>query len=535
MPLIKIDDREIEIQKGETVFNAAKRNGIDIPFYCYHPGLKIVASCRMCLVEMVGMPKLMPACSTTVPELPAGKKLEDKYDAIVLSESEKTTTARAAVLEFLLLNHPIDCPICDKAGECKLQDYSYEHGHGYSRFVETKKVPRKRDLGPTIMLYPSRCIMCSRCVRFTDEITGTEELKVTHRGAREEIDIVPGRPLNNKMMGNVVDLCPVGCLIDKHEKFEGRVWNFVQTESVCPGCSKGCNTVLDTMKHQKLNLEELVDKVYRIRPRENMDVNQWWICDDGRYHLEEFSKQTRIELPAIRPTDKAVDATWGEALAIAVEKIKTAKASDVLLVGSPHASNEENYLLGKLAKAMGFAVDVTAPLMGDTQTFKTEVNKYPFTIESEKAPNFRGAKDTLHLSSSGFDSAVKGKKVVLMLNTRHAVLTEKPSTLVAICGYEDAVTAKADVLLPGALFTESSGTYTNKDGRVQKFNKAIEPHGETRPVWQILADLALGLGHEWSYGSIEDVAREMLANTYPSADMKTLYPQSEWLEEQIVA
>lgn len=531
MPLIKINDREVEIQKNETVFNAAARVGIEIPFYCYHPGLKIVASCRMCLVEMIGMPKLMPGCSTTVAELPPGKKLEDKYDAIVLTESEKVKTARAAVLEFLLLNHPIDCPICDKAGECKLQDYSYEHGRDYSRFVETKKVPRKRDLGPTIMLYPSRCIMCSRCVRFCEEISGTEELKVRLRGSREEIDIVPGHPLNNKMMGNVVDLCPVGCLIDRNEKFEGRVWNFVQTDSVCPGCSKGCNIVLDVMKHQKLNLEENVDKVYRIRPRENMDVNQWWICDDGRYYLEPFKARKRIVVPAIRPTDKAVDATWAEALAIAIEKIKSVPASDVSLVASPYASNEENYLLMKLARACGFQLTLQSPMLGESQSFQTAANKYPFTIEAEKAPNFRGAKDVTGLKSSSTEGP---RKVMLMLHPADSEQPLKAGALIAVCSFENPITEIADVMLPGALFTETSGTFTNKDGRVQKFNKAIEPLGEARAGWQILADLAHGLGHEWSYTCLEDVAREMIGSVYPGYDAAALYPQPVWVEEQSV-
>ena len=527
MPLIKIDDQELEVHKGETILNAAKRIGIDIPFYCYHPGLKIVASCRMCLIDMVGAPKLVPGCSTTVVDLPAGKKLEEKYDAIVMTNNEKVLTARRAVLEFLLLNHPIDCPICDKAGECKLQDYSYEHGNDASRFVEVKRIPKKKDLGPSIYLYTSRCIMCSRCVRFTEEISGTEELKVVHRGAHSEIETAPNHPLDNKMMGNVVDLCPVGCLIDKHEKFEGRVWNFTQTDSICTGCSKGCNTVLDKMKHDKLNLEELVDSVYRIRPRENTNVNQWWICDDGRYSLEANKKKTRILVPHIRQAGKLIEFTWPDAMNAVIQKIKSVQPNQVAFVGSPYASNEENYLIGKLARSLGAVLDVSKPIMGDTQTFKTDFNKYSFTIESEKAPNFRGAKTTMSLTDSQTDKSLTDKKVVVLYGSHNVTLKNKPETLIVLGTFEDEISQQADILLPIGLFTETSGTYTNKDGVVQKFNRAINPLGEAKAAWQVLLECAQGLSQSWYYETIGDVTKEMKENVpaFNSIEMEKLYPQ----------
>lgn len=533
MPLIKINGQEVEIGKGEPLIEAAKRIGVDIPFYCYHPGMKIVASCRMCLVDMVGAPKLVPACSTTVSELPAGKKLEDKYDAVVFTENDKVKTARASVLEFLLLNHPIDCPICDKAGECKLQDYSFDHGYDASRLVDAKRVPKRKDLGPSIFLYTSRCIMCTRCVRFTEEITGTEELKVVHRGAHAEIDIAPGRPLDNRMMGNVVDLCPVGCLIDKHEKFEGRVWNFVQTHSICPGCSKGCNTLLDTMKHQKLNLEPLVDKVYRIRPRENMDVNQWWICDDGRYLLE--GQRPRVLVPQILRDGRRQETTWADALAVAAGRIQGA-ASETLFAGSPYASNEENYLLSKLAKALGSPTDVTPPSTGDTVTFKTDKNSRSFTIEAEKAPNFRGAKDVLGLTASTLERSLSRAKTVVMIGGSPSGLQVKPDFLVVLASYEDALTAQADVVLPMAMFAETSGTYTNKDGLTQKFNRAIQPAGQSRAAWQILTALAEVLGQSWYYETVGDLAKEMIEQVpaYRSINVTSLYPQLTYVDEQMV-
>lgn len=535
MPFIKINDTEFEAPNGQTILEAAKSVGIAIPFYCYHPGLKIVASCRMCLVEMQGAPKLMPACATPITELPPGKKIQDKYDAIILTESEKVKTARASVLEFLLLNHPIDCPICDKAGECKLQDYSYEHGYAISRFIEPKRIPQKKDLGPTIYLYTSRCILCSRCVRFTEEISQTEELKVVHRGAHSEIDIMTGKPLDNKMMGNVVDICPVGCLIDKHERFEGRVWNFTHTDSICPGCSKGCNTILDVMKHDKLNLENLVDTVYRIRPRENMSVNQWWICDDGRYYLEAFKSKNRLAVPHIRTNSELAETTWEAALEKTATIIRSVDPSQVLLMASPYASNEENYLLVKLAQEGNFTIDTVQPEYGYTQTFPTASGKYPFTIESEKAPNYKGVLSLLNINENqAGQKLVSGNvKIILFVNDKNLPEPEKiksacpESLFIGLVTYESDFFKKADILLPSTLFTETSGTYTNRNGMIQKFNRAVFPKGEIRPGWQIIQQIAAALNFSWNYATIGHVAREMFEKVpaFLNTDFSKLYPQ----------
>jgi NADH-quinone oxidoreductase subunit G len=535
MPFVKINEQELEVPNGQTIIEAAKSIGIAIPFYCYHPGLKIVASCRMCLVEMQGAPKLVPACATPITELPPGKKIQDKYDAIILTESQKVKIARASILEFLLLNHPIDCPICDKAGECKLQDYSYEHGYKISRFIEPKRIPQKKDLGPTIYLYTSRCILCSRCVRFTEEISGTEELKVIHRGSHSEIDIMPGKPLDNKLMGNVVDICPVGCLIDKHERFEGRVWNFTHTNSICPGCSKGCNTILDVMKHDKLNLEDLVDTVYRIRPRDNIAVNQYWICDDGRYYLETYKNRKRISVPHAKNIGQLEERSWDQVILKFRDLLKSAPPENVLLVGSPYASNEENYLLLKLAQANQYKTDLIKPETGETQTFQTAQNKYPFTIENEKAPNYHGALQIFNIPEERAGKQIEPGcvKVIVFLNERNMPDTDKLRSdnphieIIVLSTHEWTGFKDADMVLPSAMFTETSGTYMNKDGLVQKFDRAIFPDGEIKPSWQILQNLARALELKWNYDTIGHVAKEMFEaiTVFQNSDFSKVYPQ----------
>ncbi|RMF57040.1 MAG: hypothetical protein D6748_12100, partial [Calditrichaeota bacterium] len=289
MPLIKIDDQELEVQSGTTILEAAKQIGKEIPHYCYHPGLTIVASCRMCLVKVEGMPKLTPACSTRIGEMPPERKVDGKYDMVISTGEEVVKTAQESVLEFLLLNHPVDCPECDQAGECFLQDYTFKYGKAHSRFDFPKRVPPRKDLGPNILLISTRCILCSRCVRFCKEISGTNELMVRQRGADSEIDVFPGESLNNKLSMNTADICPVGALVTKDFLFKPRNWRYQKTQSVCPGCSVGCTIQIESMEED--------NHIYRIKPVFNPHVNQWWMCDDGRLLYHVYDKLNRIEYP----------------------------------------------------------------------------------------------------------------------------------------------------------------------------------------------------------------------------------------------
>src|SRR5262245_41762070 len=288
MPSITINGTKCEFSAGQTILQVANANGLEIPQYCYHDGLSIVASCRICLVEcwapnpktgqletfMGG--KLVPSCQQTASE-----------GMVVHSEPPKSVANQKAVMEYLLINHPLDCPVCDQSGECFLQDYSYQYGRGVSRFEEDKVKNPKKDLGPHVYLYADRCIMCTRCVRFTREVTGTAELCVTGRGNREEIDVFPGRPLDNPLSANVVDLCPVGALLDKDFLFAQRVWFLKSTPSI-DGITAGGDNIL---------IEHNDGKVYRVKPRTNMAVNKWWITDEVRYGWKFIHREDRLSGP----------------------------------------------------------------------------------------------------------------------------------------------------------------------------------------------------------------------------------------------
>src|SRR3954463_12224513 len=274
MPKINVDGKEIDAKPGQMILQACLDAGMPLPHYCYHPGLSIPASCRICLVEVEGLPKLVPSCQTPI-----------RDGMVVHSNSSKAIANQKQVMEYLLINHPLDCPVCDQAGECLLQDYSYQYGRSQSRFEEDKVKNPKKDVGDNVMLYADRCIMCTRCVRFTREISGTSELFVEGRGHREEIAIFPGRPVNNKLAGNVVDLCPVGALLDKDFLFKQRVWLLKETPSISPVDAGGENIWL----HQNEGV------VYRIKPRFNAEVNQWWISDDTRYSFKPIHDANRLK------------------------------------------------------------------------------------------------------------------------------------------------------------------------------------------------------------------------------------------------
>src|SRR5678809_1750688 len=273
MPKITVDGKSIECKDRQMIIQACDDNGIEIPRYCYHPGMSIVASCRICLVEVEGAPKLLPACQTPV-----------RDGMVVHSTSPKAIANQKQVMEYLLINHPLDCPVCDQAGECLLQDYSYEYGRSQSRFEEDKAKKPKKDVGLNVLLYNDRCIMCTRCVRFTREVSGASELYVDGRGHREEIDIFPGKPLDNKLSGNVVDLCPVGALLDKDFLFKQRVWLLKEAPSISPADAGGENIYL----HHNEGV------VYRVKPRYNADVNTWWISDDTRYSYKPLNDPKRL-------------------------------------------------------------------------------------------------------------------------------------------------------------------------------------------------------------------------------------------------
>jgi NADH-quinone oxidoreductase subunit G len=493
MGIVIVDGHEVEVgpQERITCIQAATRAGIDIPYYCWHPGLSVVASCRMCLVEtgakhpetgaITMVPKLVPACQT-----PA------KEGTVVVTTSKAVIENRARVEESLLLDHPIDCPICDKAGECLLQDYHFEHGQSQRRTDIRPFTSRRRELGPTVTLFVDRCVMCSRCVRFTREISGTRELMVINRGSHEEIDVFPGHPLENKMSGNVVDLCPVGALGDKDFLYKQRVWFMKNQPGVCAGCSTGCS--IEICQNQ--------DTVYRLKPRENVFVNKYWMCDEGRYGYHHVHRADRLVEPRRRDGAAMVNVDWSALPQELDGRLK--KAGRLAVVISPHLTVEEAYLLAQMARKYDPQAVLAlgpVPVVGKDEKFASG-----FTIHAEKCPNRKGVEAVLNKFSE-------------RLITFEALLTELDSGTIRAAwvagGYPqpwiDEATAerfgKLDLLivqdmfnsplwqratyqLPGASFAERAGSYVNCSDRLQSFDWAIRPPAgvwiEGHLYWRLL-------------------------------------------------
>ncbi len=490
MPLIKINGIEAEVPAGVNIIEAAKQLGIEIPHYCYHPGLKVVASCRMCLVKLEGFPKLVPACQTPVREAPPDRKVDGKYDMVITTNDEVVKDAQESILEFLLLNHPVDCPECDQAGECLLQDYTYRYGKDHSRFEFEKRVPPRKDLGPEVLLVTTRCILCSRCVRFTREITGTNELFIKNRGARAEIEVYPTRSLDNKLSMCVTDICPVGALVTKDFLYKPRNWRYQKTRTVCPGCSVGCNVQIEWMEED--------NRIYRIKPVYNEKVNQWWACDNGRLLYHTYEKLPRLEYPMIRQNGELQRTNWKQAYQAVINGLKAFDGNAIAFVGSGFLTNEENFLLGKLARE-GFG---SSNVVLNEQFAREEDVVYPrFTIKGEKVPNYQGAQDALQptLSPADFFQKVKDgaiKAVFWVGGGAGTNLTEEQLEALKTVEFlvvediaQSPLTELAHVVLAGASPYEKEGTFTNYQGRVQRIRQAIMPPLAARADFEILEAL----------------------------------------------
>ena len=369
MLTLTIDGRHIETASGSTVIQAAEQAGIFIPRYCYHPGLTIAGNCRICLVEIEKNPKLQIACNMPVTE-----------GMVVHTQSAKAEEGRRAVLEFLLANHPLDCPVCDQSGECDLQNFYMSFGLYDPRFRE-QKVKKKKAVavGPHVMLDQERCILCSRCVRFTDEISKSGELGIFGRGDRAEVNVYPGQELDNKYSGNVVDICPVGALTEREFRFKARVWYLSSARTVCNGCSQGCNIEM----HYALNKPHLNDgaRVLRIKPRYNADVNQWWICDEGRYG---FGWVDRDRLTTVQ--HRGAESTWDEAMAAIPPVLARFRHNGARLgvIASPQLTTEELYLIREIfGTGLGARITASVP---SAPGYSDD-----FLIKADKTPNAQGA------------------------------------------------------------------------------------------------------------------------------------------------
>ena len=499
MPQITINGKPMEFQKGQTILQVALANEEEIPHYCYHDALSIPANCRICLAEiwqpnpktgkLESTGRLSPTCHTHAAE-----------GMVVYTDSDKAKANQKAVMEYLLINHPVDCAICDQAGECGLQDYSHEYGRGESRFVEEKIKNPKKQVGPNILLYSDRCIMCTRCVRFTREVTQTNELMVEGRGGTEMIDVFPGMALDNELASNVIDLCPVGALLDKDFLFQQRVWFLTKTSSVDGLTASGDN----------ISVEHHDGTVFRVKPRENLEVNKWWITDEVRYGWKFVHREDRLKLPSLKgreafELEKAAEA-WDAGLNKTNDFARgAAHAGKRLgLLVSPMLSCEDAYLLAKWVLAIDPKAELAVgpvPTHGADKTFPGG-----FTMFAEKAPNARGVRAVLQALAAGrtvhdaasFEKALGagaiGAAVITgnypsdwVSNGLREALARVPFALIDTL--PTALTAMAEVVLPGATWIEKSGTFENARNRLQGFDRAITPVDFAKGECQIALDL----------------------------------------------
>ena len=506
MPKLTIDGKEIEVPAGTTIIQAAEKLGIDIPRYCYHPALPVSGNCRICMVEVEKQPKLQIACYTPVAE-----------GMVVKTNSPKTLETRKTVLEFLLVNHPVDCPVCDQAGECKLQDYYMEHGQYNSRLVDVKVKKHKKavSLGPTVMLDQERCILCTRCVRFADTITKTNEFGVFNRGDHSELDLVPGRQLDNKYSGNVVDICPVGALTDKDFRFKCRVWYLEQAKSVCPGCSMGCNITVERDKSRPHTHKKA--RIMRLKPRHNESVNNYWMCDAGRYSYRSID-ENRVQVPQIK--DDIV--SWEKAIDVIAQSIqpvqKSGKTDRIGVIASAQLTNEDLFVIRKLFK------DTLKISHVDYRVPEKAGDSDDFLIKADKNPNTAGASAILQ-GQEGLDvqqiiqkakqgeidllyvfghDLVKlfGRDTVEQVAKKVKLFVWQGSNINETCGY-------AHVILPSAVYAEKDGTFTNVQQRVQRIWQSVQPMAEAKGDWEIVSLLAEKLGIKLNYRDSENIFNEI--------------------------
>jgi len=524
MPKFVLDGKEIEFEQGQTIIQAAKKSGITIPHFCWHESLSVSGNCRVCLVEIEKMPKLAIACSTLAAE-----------GMVVYSESDKALSARNAVMEFELINHPLDCPICDEAGECKLQDYAYSHGNGESRFNEEKAHKDKRvPLGPLVMFDGDRCISCSRCIRFCDEIAKESQLTFIKRGDRVTIVTYPGKQLDNPYSMNVTDICPVGALTSRDFRFKARVWELSSTKSICNGCSRGCN----------INLEVRNNQVLRLTPRQNDEVNSFWMCDHGRVNTYKFiNAEDRVDSPYLRRKGALARSGWDEAFAAASSELKSYSKNEIAFIGSPYTTCEDNFILSKFASQIIGTKHIDFIHHIDTSFGDN------FLRQGDVTPNSLGAKAVgIFPGKGGLDldgiiKAVKDgqiKAVYLMeddmiaFNPELQEIFSKLDLFIVHATNFNKTTELADIVFPASTYAEKHGTIVNSDGRVQRLKPAVATFDvdralegmslsrwdkfgtkfdswaegnkrDARSSWRILVGLSGAMGHKYKYGTAEEV------------------------------
>jgi NADH-quinone oxidoreductase subunit G len=538
---VTIDGRPITVEKGKTVLQAAIENGLSVPYYCYHPGLGIDGSCRVCVVKIEKMPKLQTSCSTVCTD-----------GMVVSTRDPEVVTARAGVFEFLLINHPLDCPVCDKGGECPLQDFSYTFGPAQSRMdfprrvFDGEGVKGDVDFGPTLMLNRQRCILCTRCVRFMKEVDTDAQINIVDRGNGSEIATFEEEGVHSILSGNLMDVCPVGAITTRDYRFKSRPWdNPAVVDTICTLCAKGCNiSAWLKAKPEWAKGSQLI----RMTPRFNADVNGYWMCDIGRFDYHWVEGDERLRRPMLRRGTQLERAAWHDVEPQLRDRLHAAGGADpssVRFLVSAHASTEELFVLKQMLEGLIGADGLSLATVAWARSDKQQPQGAKFKVPATDAPNVNGARDLGYRVGAGNDgpadlstlrTAIEAGRVqalyvldpgpagslgdvAWLLAARHAgklpLLIVQGVTLTPLA-------ALADFVLPGSAYAEKDALYTNAQGRVQAASMAIVPPGEAREDWDILAGLARGLGVSLPFKTSHDVrsalAAAMPATPYGEAD-----------------
>lgn len=511
---VQVEGEWKQFPKGTRLIEACMKSGHFIPHYCYHPKLSSPGNCRMCLVEL-GMPKMTPERKLVLgadgrPEIAWSPRpaiscaTEVSEGMAVRTSSPLVEECRKGVMEFLLINHPLDCPICDQAGECRLQEFSVQYGKGESRFLEEKvKKPKRVDIGPRIVLDDERCIMCSRCVRFMQEIAHDDVLGFVNRGSHTTLTVYPGRSLDNNYSLNTVDICPVGALTSKDFRFGMRVWFLRETKSIDVNCGNGTNILIASRQNV----------VYRITPRENDFVNSCWMPDNHRLNFHYVNGAERLKEPIIR--DDQLPASWPKAIQAAAERLQR-NPTATAMIASARMTNEELFLARRLAKTLGIELfDVLSrPQKGDG-----------FLISEDGNPNSTGAKliglatGRMQEIASGVASGAIKSLLVLGEDALDCGIAEpdleKLDSLIVAAILPDTTTAHASVLLPSASWAEKRGSMINLKGRLQRLNQAISSPGMARDDWEILRDLIQAVSGSNGIYTVDELFKQIAAEFSP--------------------
>lgn len=465
---LTINGKPVTVEAGTMLLEAAKQVGYEVPHYCYHPGLSIGGNCRMCLVEVEKAPKPVIGCNTPVTE-----------GMVANTETEKVKKIRQSVMEFLLINHPLDCPTCDQAGECRLQDYYMQYDVKATRFEETKVHKNKMvDLGSQVMLDQERCIACTRCIRFCNEVAGNEELTLANRGDHVTITTFPGKKLSNPYAGNVVDICPVGALTNKDFRFKKRVWFLKSAPSICPGCSRGCN----------IDIHYDDRKVYRLKPRHNPDVNQYWMCDEGRFGYKNIN-DNRVLRARVKQSVSFVAASNDQAAFALAGLFKQMMTDEIAVVGHAAETNETLQALQAFAQNILGTHQMLASRFDPPNPFSDG-----YLITADKNPNQKEV-DRLGFKPLAAAQKPKGLLVLNSLSPKEIEWVRQSGipVLAVWATNESPVCEMAQVVFPLASYAEQEGNFTNVQGRVQKISKVFEPLGEseTLPTFLNLIEKAM--------------------------------------------